>query len=62
MNRTPFEPLEIRLDDGTTINVEHPYQVATERNSATCTIYDDDDDRMHIVAFRNIAEIVTATV
>jgi hypothetical protein len=62
MNRSPFEPLDIRLNDGTIITVEHPYQIATERNSATCTIYDDEEDKMHVVEFRNIAEVITASV
>ena len=58
MNREPFEPIEIHLSDGTRILVEHPYQIATARNSPSCTIYDT-DDRMRIVAYRNITEILT---
>jgi hypothetical protein len=58
-NRTPFEPLEIHLSDGDQIVVEHPWQIATSRNAAVCTIFDA-DDRMRIVAYRNITEIVTA--
>jgi hypothetical protein len=58
MNRTPFEPLEIHLSDGTRIGVEHPYQIATRPKSPTCVIFDD-DERMRIVAYRNITEVIT---
>ena len=57
-NRTPFEPFEIRLSDGTLIRVEHPYNVATGQDSPTCIIYQD-DNQMRIVAYRNITEVVT---
>jgi hypothetical protein len=59
MNWAPFEPLEIHLSDGERILVEQPYQVATRPNGPSCVIYTD-DDRMRIVAFRNITEIITA--
>ena len=59
MNRTPFEPLEIHLSDGTEIRVEHPYEIATRPNSASCTVYRP-DGLMRIVAFRNITEVITA--
>jgi hypothetical protein len=59
MNRTPFEPLEIHLNDGTRIRVDQPYHVATRLNSPTCWIYEE-DSRVRIVAYRNITEIVTA--
>ena len=58
MNRTPFEPLEIHLSDGSSIRVEHPYEIATRPNSAACTIYGP-DDLMRIVAYRNITEVIT---
>ena len=58
MNRTPFEPFEIHLTEGTKILVEHPYFVATQPKSSTCFIYDD-DERMHFVAFRNITQVIT---
>jgi hypothetical protein len=58
MNRTPFEPLEIHLNNGANIKIEHPYQIATSQKSLTCTIYDT-DDRMRIVSFINITEIIT---
>ena len=59
MNRVPFEPLEIQLSDGTRIRVEQPFQIATRPNSPSCVIYDE-DDRMRIVAYRNITEVITA--
>jgi len=59
MNRTPFEPLEIHLSDGTRIRVEHPYHIATRRDSPTCIIFDE-SDRMRIVAYRKITEVITA--
>ena len=58
MNRIPFEPLEIHLSDGTRIRVEQPYQIATRPNSASCTVYDE-GDRMRIVAYRNVTEVIT---
>jgi hypothetical protein len=61
MNRSPFQPLEVHLNDGTSILVEHPYQIATKRNSPTCTIYDA-EDRMHVVSYRNISEVITASL
>ena len=57
-NRTPFEPIEIRLTDGTSIRVEHPYEIATRPNGAACTVYVS-DDLMRIVAYRNITEVIT---
>jgi len=59
MNRTPFEPLEIHLNSGTKIHVEHPYQIATRPNAAALVVYPDDEDVARFVAYRNIAEIIT---
>jgi hypothetical protein len=59
MSRVPFEPFEIHLSDGTQIRVEQPFQIATRPNSPSCVIYDE-DDRMRIVAYRNITEVITA--
>jgi hypothetical protein len=59
MNRTPFEPLEIHLTDGTHIRVEHPYEISTAPKSAICSIFNDDDGLMRVVSFRNITEVVT---
>jgi len=57
MNRTPFEPFEIHLSDGTQIRIEQPYHIATRQDSPSCIVYD--DDRMRIVAYRNITEVIT---
>jgi hypothetical protein len=59
MNRVPFEPLEIHLSDGTQIRVEHPYHIATRQDSPTCIVYDE-NDRMRLIAYRNITEVVTS--
>jgi hypothetical protein len=58
MNRTPFEPFEIHLSDGTHIRIEHPYEIATRPKGSACIIYDD-EERMRIVAYRNITEVIT---
>lgn len=57
MNRTPFEPFEIRLTDGARIRVEHPYEIATRPKGSACVIYE--EDGMRTVAYRNITEVVT---
>jgi hypothetical protein len=59
MNRTPFEPVEIHLNNGTKIRVEHPYQIATRPNAAACIVYGDDDDVARFITYRNIAEVIT---
>jgi hypothetical protein len=59
MNRTPFEPLEIHLSDGTSIRVEHPYHIATRQDSPTCSVYDE-NNIVRFVAYRNITEVITA--
>ncbi|HEY2760081.1 MAG TPA: hypothetical protein VGI75_05040 [Pirellulales bacterium] len=61
MNRSPFAPLEIHLNDGNSIRVEEPFQIATLRNSPTCIIYEN-DSRTRFVAYRNITEVITSTV
>ena len=58
MNRIPFHPLEIHLSGGRAIRVEHPYEIATQPNSAACTVYCP-DGLMRIVAYRNITEVIT---
>ena len=60
MNRTPFMPLEIHLNDGATIRVEHPYDIAARPNSGDCLIFEQDSWRF--VAYRNIAEVITSPV
>jgi hypothetical protein len=59
MNRTPFEPLEIHLNNGTKIKIEHPYQIATRPNAPACVVYGDEGDLARFVAYRKIAEVVT---
>lgn len=59
MNRSPFVPLEIHLSDGARIAVNHPYEIAVHPHSADFTVFD--DQRLRIVAVRNVTEIVTAS-
>jgi hypothetical protein len=59
MNRSPFVPLEIHLNDGRSIKVEHPYEIATKPNSAICIVYDGELARF--VSFRNITEVITTS-
>lgn len=61
MNRSPFEPLEIHLDNGTTIEVTEPYQIATAPHAAAFIVYSMHEDVARHVAYRNVAEIVTKT-
>jgi hypothetical protein len=58
MNRTPFEPFEIRLSDGGRVIVEHPWEISTRPESAVCVVFVADEG-MRIIAFRNITEVVT---
>jgi hypothetical protein len=57
MNRTPFEPIEIHMSDGSNIRVEHPYAIATNPKSHSCIVYQ--HERMRIIAYRNITEVIT---
>ena len=58
LNRNPFEPIEIHLTNGTVIEVEHPYLLATAPGSPVCTIYGEvESEPACFVAFRNIAEV-----
>lgn len=57
MNRRPFQPFEIHLSDGERVRVDEPFQVSTARNSPSCTVYDT-EDRMRIISYRNITEII----
>lgn len=62
MNQQPFEPLEIRLNNGTVIKVDEPFLIATTRNSPSVHIFEEDEDGQPVtrrVAYRNIAEVVT---
>lgn len=58
LNRNPFEPLEIHLTNGTVIEVEYPYRIATAPDSSVCTIHGEvESEPVRFVAFRNIAEV-----
>lgn len=58
MNRTPFTALEIHLNDGAKIRVDEPWQISTSRHSPVCVVFDE-EEKMHIVSYRNISEVVT---
>jgi hypothetical protein len=58
LNRVPFQGIEIHLSDGAMIQVDAPYEISTERNSPTLTIHEP-SNRMRVVAYRNITEVVT---
>lgn len=60
MNTSPFRSFKVHLADSAVIKVEEPWRVSTSRNSPVCVIFDI-DDRMRIVSFRNITEVVTST-
>jgi hypothetical protein len=57
-SRKPFTPFKIRLQDGSSIRVEHPYVVSTRPDSPSCVVHE--DEHMHIVAYRDISEVVMA--
>lgn len=57
MNRTPFHPLEIHLNDGSLVTVNEPFEVATQRTSPCFIVYS--GDRMDVIAYRNVAKITT---
>jgi hypothetical protein len=60
-SRSPFVPFEIRVNDGSSVHIEEPFQIATPRNSPECAIYES-EDRVRFVAYRDIVEVVTAPV
>jgi hypothetical protein len=61
MNRAPFQPLEIHLNNGTIIHVEEPFAIRAVRNSPTCIVFDD-EGIVRFIAYRNMAEVVTKDV
>ena len=61
MNRKTFDAFEVYLADGARIKVDEPWQISTSRNSPVCVIFDA-DERMRIISFRNITEVVTRAV
>ena len=60
-NRKPFDAFDVHLADGANIKVEEPWQISTSRDSSVCVIFDT-DDRMRIISYRNITEVVTRAV
>jgi hypothetical protein len=59
LNRTPFQPLEIRLNNGTIIHIEDPFGIRAVKHSPTCIVFDD-EGIARFVAYRNMAEVVTS--
>jgi hypothetical protein len=59
LNRTPFQPLEIRLNNGTVIRVDTPFAIRAVAHSPTCIVFDD-DGIARFIAYRNMAEVVTS--
>ena len=57
-NRNAFE---VHLTDGANIKVGEPWQIATSRDSPVCVNFDT-EERMRIISFRNITEVVTRAV
>lgn len=57
MNRSPFHPLEIHLNDGSAITVNEPFEIATQRTSPCFIVYT--ADKMEVVSYRNVAKITT---
>ena len=57
MNRTPFQPLQIHLNDGSMVTVNEPFEVATQRTSPCFIVYS--ADKMDVVAYRNVTKIET---
>lgn len=59
MNQRPFQPLEVRLNDGQTIKVEEPFSLAVQRNRPTFIVFD--EDKIRHVAYRNVTEVITGS-
>jgi hypothetical protein len=39
MNRNPFQPLEIHLNDGSVLTVHEPFEIAVQRTSPCFVVY-----------------------
>jgi hypothetical protein len=61
MNRSPFQPLGIHLNNGTVIHVEEPFGIRATRHSPTCIVFDN-EGIARFIAYRNIAEVITTEV
>ena len=57
MNRVPFQPLEIHLNDGSVIIVHEPFEIATQRTSPCFIVYS--GDKMQVVAYHNVTMVTT---
>ncbi len=57
MNRSPFQPLEIHLNNGSVITVNEPFNIATQRTSPCFVVYT--ADKMDVVAYRTVTKITT---
>lgn len=57
MNRTPFQPLEIHLNDGSVVTVNEPFEIATQRTSPCFIVYS--SDKMDAIAYRNVTRVST---
>ena len=55
MNLSPFQPLEIHLNDGSVISVHEPFEIATQRTSPSFVVYT--ADKMEVVAYRNVTKV-----
>jgi hypothetical protein len=60
-NRTPFQPLEIRLNNGTVIHVDTPFAIRAVAHSPTCIVFDD-EGIARFIAYQNMAEVVTSDI
>jgi hypothetical protein len=60
MNRSPFTPIEIHLNNGSALRVEQPYDIAARPNSSDCLVFE--GDRWRFIAYRNIAEVITLPI
>ena len=58
MNRSPFQALEIHLNDGSVITVHEPFEIATQRTSPCFVVYS--ADKMDVVSYRNVSKVTTA--
>ncbi len=55
MNRVPFLPLEVSLNDGSAITVNEPFELAAQRTSPCFIVYS--GDRIDVVSYRNVSKI-----
>jgi len=61
LNRTPFQPLEIRLNNGTVVHVDTHFAIRVVPHSSSCIVFDD-AGIARFIAYRNMAEVVTSDV